>query len=50
MSKIRQLINRIKATSRTCRHERARVDEAVAVARNYRAVSLGMPRLRQQFR
>ena len=43
--------NRIRAgIEELAPHERARIDEAVAVARNHRAVSLGMPRLRQQAR
>ena len=48
ITKIRQLINRIKddITGLTP-HERTRIDEAVAVVRKHRAVSLGMPRLRQ---
>jgi hypothetical protein len=49
ISKIRQLINRIKGDiAGLAPHERARIDQAVAVARKHRAVSLGMPRLRQQ--
>ena len=48
IAKIRQLINRIKGdTADLAPHERARIDEAVAVVRKHRAVSLGMPRLRQ---
>jgi integrase len=49
IAKIRQLISRIKAgTEDLAPDERARIDEAVAVVRKHRAVSLGMPRLRQQ--
>ena len=48
IAKIRQLINRIKDdTAGLTPHERARIDEAVTVVRQHRAVSLGMPRLRQ---
>jgi hypothetical protein len=51
ISKIRQLISRIKADIEDLDpHERARIDEAVAAARKHRAVSLGIPRLRQQAR
>jgi len=51
ISKIWQLINRIKGDiAGLPPHERARVDEAIALARKHRAVSLGMPRLRQQAR
>jgi integrase len=51
ISKIRQLINRIKTgIEDLAPDERARIDEAVAVVRKHRAVSLGMPRLRQQAR
>ncbi len=46
--KIRELINRIKGDIAGLEPgERARIDEAVAVVRRHRAVSLGMPRLRQ---
>ena len=49
ITKIRQLISRIKGDiAGTARGERARIDEAVAVVRKHRAVSLGMPRLRQR--
>jgi len=45
--KIRELISRIKGDiAALAPDERARIDEAVAVARRHRAVSLGMPRLR----
>jgi integrase len=48
ITKIRQLISRIKGDiAGLAPHERARIDEAVAVVRKHRAVSLGMPRLRQ---
>ena len=51
VSKIRQLINRIQAgIEDLAPDERARIGEAVAVVRKHRAVSLGMPRLRQQAR
>jgi integrase len=51
ITKIRQLINRIKTGIEDLDpDERARIDEAVAVVRKHRAVSLGMPRLRQQAR
>ena len=50
-TKIRQLINQIKGDIETLApHERTRIDQAVAVVRKHRAVSLGMPRLRQQTR
>jgi hypothetical protein len=48
---IRQLISRIKGDiAGLSPADRARIDEAVAVVRKHRAVSLGMPRLRQQAR
>jgi hypothetical protein len=51
ISKIRRLINQIKGDIQTLApHERAGIDEAVAVVRKHRAVSLGMPRLPQQTR
>ena len=51
ISKIRDLISRIKGDIAALpAGERARIDEAVAVVRRHRAVSLGMPRLRQQAR
>jgi hypothetical protein len=44
---IRQLISRIKGDiSGLSPGDRARIDEAVAVVRKHRAVSIGMPRLR----
>ena len=44
ISKIRQLINRIRAgIEELAPHERARIDEAVAVARKHRAVSSACP-------
>ena len=44
---IRQLISRIKGDiSGLSPDDRARIDEAVAVVRKHRAVSIGMPRLR----
>jgi hypothetical protein len=44
---IRQLINRIKGDIADLGpDDRARIDEAVAVVRKHRAVSIGMPRLR----
>ena len=44
---IRQLINRIKGDiAGLTPADRARIDEAVAVVRKHRAVSIGMPRLR----
>ena len=44
---IRQLINRIKGDiTGLSPADRARIDEAVAVVRKHRAVSIGMPRLR----
>ncbi len=44
---IRQLINRIKGDiAGLGPDDRARIDEAVAVVRKHRAVSIGMPRLR----
>jgi len=49
ITKIRQLISQIKAgVEDLAPDERARIDQAVAVVRKHRAVSLGMPRLRQQ--
>jgi integrase len=46
--KIRELIGRIKGDIAALEPgERARIDQAVAVVRGHRAVSLGMPRLRQ---
>jgi hypothetical protein len=51
IAKIRQLISQIKAgIEDLAPDERARIDQAVAVVRKHRAVSLGMPRLRQQAR
>jgi hypothetical protein len=51
ITKIRQLINQIKGAIQTLAPpERARLDQAVAVVRKHRAVSLGMPRLRHQTR
>jgi len=51
ITKIRQLISQIRADIQTLPpHERARIDEAVATVRKHRAVTLGMPRLRQQTR
>ena len=48
IARIRQLINRIKGDiAGLTPHERARIDQAVAVVRKHRAVTLGMPRLRQ---
>ncbi len=44
---IRQLISRIKGDiADLTPADRARIDEAVAVVRKHRAVSIGMPRLR----
>jgi len=44
---IRQLISRIKGDiAGLSPADRARIDEAVAVVRKHRAVSIGMPRLR----
>jgi hypothetical protein len=44
---IRQLISRIKGDiAGLDPADRARIDEAVAVVRKHRAVSIGMPRLR----
>jgi hypothetical protein len=44
---IRQLINRIKGDiADLSPDDRARIDEAVAVVRKHRAVSIGMPRPR----
>src|SRR5947208_9504897 len=44
---IRQLISRIKGDIAGLNPaDRARIDEAVAVVRKHRAVSIGMPRLR----
>ncbi len=49
--KVRELISRIKGDIEgLAPDERARIDEAVTVVRKHRAVSLGMPRLRQQAR
>ena len=49
--KIRELISRIKGDIASLEpDERARIDEAVTVIRTHRAVSLGMPRLRQAAR
>jgi integrase len=49
--KIRELISRIKGDIAALpAAERAAIDEAVAAVRKHRAVSLGMPRLRQQAR
>jgi integrase len=49
--KIRELISRIKGDIAGLEpDERARIDQAVAVVRRHRAVSLGMPRLRQAAR
>jgi Phage integrase family len=49
--KIRGLISRIKGDIAGLEpDERARIDEAVAVVRRHRTVSLGMPRLRQAAR
>jgi integrase len=46
--KIRELISRIKGDIAGLEpDEQARIDEAVTVVRRHRAVSLGMPRLRQ---
>ena len=46
--KIRELISRIKGDiAGLDPGDRARIDEAIAVVRKHRAVSLGMPRLRQ---
>jgi integrase len=51
ISKIRELISRIKGDIAALpAGERARIEEAVAVVRKHRAVSLGMPRLRQEVR
>ena len=51
ISKIRELISRIKGDIAALpAGERARIDEAVAAVRKHRAVSLGLPRLRQQAR
>jgi integrase len=48
---IRELISRIKGDIAGLEpDERARIDEAVTVVRSHRAVSLGMPRLRQAAR
>jgi len=48
IAQIRQLINRIKGDiADLTPHERDRIDEAVAVVRKHRAVSLGMPRPRR---
>jgi integrase len=49
--KIRELIGRIKGDIAVLDpRERARIDDAVAVVRRHRAVSLGMPRLRHDGR
>jgi integrase len=49
--KIRELISRIKGDIAGLEpDEQARIDEAVTVVRRHRAVSLGMPRLRQAAR
>ncbi|HEY2673116.1 MAG TPA: site-specific integrase [Rugosimonospora sp.] len=49
INKVRQLINRIEAgIEDLAPSERARIDDAVAVVRKHRAVSLGMPRPRPQ--
>ncbi|HEY6791153.1 MAG TPA: tyrosine-type recombinase/integrase [Trebonia sp.] len=46
--KVRELIRRVKGDIAGLEPgERARIDDAVAVVRRHRAVSLGMPRLRQ---
>ena len=51
ISKIRELISRIKGDIAALpAGERARIDEAVAVVRKHRAVSLGLPRFRQHAR
>jgi hypothetical protein len=51
ISKVRELISRIKGDIAALpAGERARIDEAVATVRKHRAVSLGMPRPRQQAR
>ncbi|HEV3295627.1 MAG TPA: tyrosine-type recombinase/integrase [Streptosporangiaceae bacterium] len=51
ISKIRELISRIKGDITALpAGERARIDEAVAAVRKHRAVSLGLPRFRQQAR
>ena len=51
ISKVRELISRIKGDIAALpAGERTRIDEAVATVRKHRAVSLGMPRPRQQAR
>ena len=48
ITRIRRLINRIKTTlDDLTPQERAEVDQAVAAVRRHRAISLGMPRIRQ---
>jgi len=48
ITRIRRLINRIKTTlDDLTPQERAEVGQAVAAVRRHRAISLGMPRIRQ---
>jgi len=48
ITRIRRLISRIKTTLDDLKpHERAEIDQAVAAVRRHRAISLGMPRIRQ---
>jgi hypothetical protein len=48
ITRIRRLINRIKTTlDDLTPQERAEIDQAVAAVRRHRAISLGMPRIRQ---
>ena len=48
ITRIRRLINRIKTTlDDLTPQERAEVDQAVAAVRRHRAISLGMPRIRE---
>jgi hypothetical protein len=48
ITRIRRLINRIKTTlDDLTSQERSEIDQAVAAVRRHRAISLGMPRIRQ---
>jgi hypothetical protein len=48
ITRIRRLISRIKITlDDLTSQERAEIDRAVAALRRHRAISLGMPRIRQ---
>jgi len=48
ITRIRRLINRIKVTlDDLTPQERAEIGQAVAAVRRHRAISLGMPRIRQ---